>query len=233
MKLSAEHRAFCERLGHQFSRPELLLRALTHGSMSSVTRADNQRLEFLGDRVLNLVIAEALFRADPEAREGKLAPRYNALVRKEACAEVARDLGLGKVLRLGRGEMQSGGRKSAAILADAMEAVLAAIYLDAGLEPARTVILAAWGSRIAGAADRAMDAKTALQEWAQARGEPPPAYTEVGRSGPAHRLNFTIEVRLSSGPSAQAEAGSKRQAEQMAAEALLAQVTAPSGMQDL
>jgi ribonuclease-3 len=231
MKLSAEHRAFCDRLGHQFSRPELLLRALTHGSMSSVTRADNQRLEFLGDRVLNLVIAEALFRADPEAQEGKLAPRYNALVRKETCAEVARDLGLGKVLRLGRGEMQSGGRKSAAILADAMEAVLAAIYLDAGLEPARGVILAAWGSRIAGAADRALDAKTALQEWAQARGEPPPTYSEVGRTGPAHRLNFTIEVRLSSGPSAQAEAGSKRQAEQMAATALLAQVTGDSDTQ--
>jgi len=232
MKLSAEHRAFCDRLGHQFSRPELLLRALTHGSVSSVTRADNQRLEFLGDRVLNLVIAEALFLADPTAQEGKLAPRYNALVRKETCAEVARDLGLGKVLRLGRGEMQSGGRKSAAILADAMEAVVAAIYLDAGLEPARAVILAAWGDRIAVAAERAQDAKTALQEWAQARGEPPPAYTELSRTGPAHRLTFTIEVRLASGPSAQAEAASKRQAEQMAAAALLATLSPGPDGQD-
>ncbi len=119
--------------------------------------------------MLNLVIAEALFLSDPAAQEGKLAPRYNALVRKETCAEVARDLGLGKVLRLGRGEMQSGGRKSEAILADAMEAVVAAVYLDAGLEPARTVILSAWGDRIAVAAERAQDAKTALQEWAQAR----------------------------------------------------------------
>ncbi len=176
MRLSAELGKFAERIGHEFSRPELLVRALTHGSVSSPGRPDNQRLEFLGDRVLGLVIAEALLGADPDATEGRLAPRYNALVRKETCAEVAREIGLGEVLRLGRSETRSGGRRKLALLGDAMEAVIAAVYLDAGFEAARQVVLGLWDAHIAGVEDDARDAKTSLQEWAQARGLRPPEY---------------------------------------------------------
>jgi ribonuclease-3 len=224
MRLSADLQAFADRLGHRFARPELLLQALTHGSVSSATRADNQRLEFLGDRVLGLVIAEALLVADAMASEGQIAPRYNMLVRRETCAEVAREVDLGAALKIGRSEMLSGGRRKEALLADAMEAVIAAVYLDGGLEAARGRVLALWGERIAAVAEDARDAKTALQEWAQARGEPPPIYAEIARAGPAHAPTFTLEVRLQSGPAAQATAGSKRQAEQKAAAALLARL---------
>lgn len=225
MRLSADLAAFSQRLGHGFSRPELLVRALTHGSIASPHRDDNQRLEFLGDRVLGLVMAEALLDADPTAAEGLIAPRYNALVRRETCADVARAIDLGVVLKLGRSEMKSGGRRKEALLADAMEAVLAAVYLDAGLPAARSVILRHWASRITQVDSDARDAKTALQEWAQARGETPPDYVEVARDGPDHQPVFTIEARLASGPSERARAGSKRQAEQAAAAALLSKVT--------
>jgi ribonuclease-3 len=229
VKLSAELRAFQERLGHRFARPELLLRAVTHPSMSSLHRDDNQRLEFLGDRVLGLVMAEALLEADPAAAEGQLAPRYNALVRKETCAAVARETDLGAVLKLGRSEMKSGGRRKEALLGDAMEAVIAAIYLDAGFEAARARIMALWGGRITTVKADARDAKTALQEWAQARGLPPPDYVETARSGPDHNPQFTIAARLADGQSAGATAGSKRQAEQAAAKALLATLSEGRG----
>ncbi len=227
VSLSAELAAFAERLGHEFRRPEVLIRALTHASAGSVARPHNQRLEFLGDRVLGLVIAETLFFADRQATEGQLAPRFNALVRKETCADVARGIDLGAVLRLGRSEMLSGGRRKEALLGDAMEAVLAAVYVDAGLEAARAVILRHWSGRIAQVDDDSRDPKTALQEWAQARGEPPPAYVEIAREGPPHAPVFTLEVRLQDGRSARATAGSKRAAEQAAARQLLEQV-APS-----
>ncbi|MFN4102285.1 MAG: ribonuclease III [Pararhodobacter sp.] len=222
MTPSADIRAFMARLGHEFQRPELLLRALTHGSIGSPTRPDNQRLEFLGDRVLGLVISEALFSADMQASEGQLAPRYNSLVRGETCADIARQIGLGDVLKLGRSEMLSGGRRKEALLADAMEAVLAAIYLDAGLEAARRVILTHWAVRLASVADDARDAKTALQDWSQAQGMPPPAYEQTERSGPDHAPVFLITVRLADGREAQARgAGTKRSIEQAAAQALL------------
>lgn len=226
MKLSADLARFSERIGHDFGRPELLLRALTHSSLSSPTRPDNQRLEFLGDRVLGLVMAEALMQADRSAREGDLAPRFNALVRKEACADVAREVGLGDVLKLGRSEMLSGGRRKEAVLGDAMEAVIGAVHLDAGFGAARDLVLRLWGRRVAEAGDTARDAKTRLQEWVQARGEAPPAYAEVTREGPAHAPTFTVEVRLNSGAARQATAGTKRQAEQEAAAALLAELEA-------
>lgn len=221
MKLSREMRAFEARIGHSFSRPELLVRALTHGSISSASRPDNQRLEFLGDRVLGLVMAEALLLQDTEATEGQLAPRFNALVRKETCADVAREIDLGSMLKLGRSEMMSGGRRKQALLGDAMEAVIAAVYRDGGFDAARDMILRLWGERIAKVEDDARDPKTALQEWAQARGGRPPSYDLVARSGPDHAPVFTIAVRLDSGEEARASAGSKRQAEQAAARALL------------
>ncbi|MCR9146959.1 MAG: ribonuclease III [Rhodobacteraceae bacterium] len=221
MKLSAEMKAFETRLGYEFTRPDLLVRAVTHGSMASPNRDDNQRLEFLGDRVLGLVIAEALLDHDRGAAEGQLAPRFNALVRKETCAEVARAVDLGTVLKLGRSEMLSGGRRKQALLGDAMEAVIAAVYRDGGFAAAQDMILRLWGARIASVKADARDAKTALQEWAQAKGLTPPGYVEVDRSGPDHAPVFTIEVRLANGHAERATAGSKRQAEQAAAKTML------------
>jgi len=226
LKLAADLAEFSARLGHDFSDPSLLIRAVTHASLSTKTRPDNQRLEFLGDRVLGLVMSEALFTADVSANEGQLAPRFNALVRRETCADVARDVDLGAVLKLGRSEMVSGGRRKEALLGDAMEAVIAAVYLDAGLDAARAVILRHWARRIEQVDDDARDAKTALQEWAQARGQTPPVYTEIGRTGPDHAPVFTVEVQLVSGEAERAQAPAKRHAEQAAAKALLARVEA-------
>lgn len=224
MRLSGDLRAFEERIGHRFADPALLVRAVTHASMSSANRDDNQRLEFLGDRVLGLVMAEALLALDSGATEGQLAPRFNALVRKETCADVAREIDLGKVLKLGRSEMISGGRRKLALLGDAIEAVIAAVYLDGGFEAAKTVILRLWGARIDAVDDDARDAKTALQEWAQARKLAPPQYVQTARSGPDHAPVFTIAARLENGKQAQATAPSKRAAEQAAASTLLEQL---------
>lgn len=221
MKLSAEITAFSERIGHRFSRPELLLRALTHPSMVGPGRVSNQRLEFLGDRVLGLVMAEALFTADASAAEGVLAPRFNALVRREACAEVARELDLGSVLKLGRSEQKTGGRRKEALLADAMEAVIAAIYLDAGFSTARAVVLALWSDRLASVDEDMRDPKTILQELVQAKGHPPPVYRVTGRVGPDHAPVFTITVSLASGEVNEAQGASKRLAEQSAAQKML------------
>lgn len=228
MKLSADLTAFEARIGHSFRRSELLLRAVTHSSVSSPSRQDNQRLEFLGDRVLGLVMAEVLLSKDKGATEGQLAPRFNALVRKETCADVARQIGLGEVLKLGRSEMLSGGRRKEALLGDAMEAVIAAVFLDGGIEAARNLILTHWGKRIDKVESDARDAKTSLQEWAQARAQQPPSYREIRRSGPDHAPVFTIAVQLQSGETAEATAGSKRQAEQAAAKLLLDRLT-PDG----
>lgn len=228
MRLSAELKAFEGRLGHQFGTSELLMRGVTHASIGTATRPDNQRLEFLGDRILGLVMAEALLAADLEAKEGQLAPRFNALVRKETCADVAREIGLGDVLKLGRSEMLTGGRRKEAVLGDAMEAVLAAVYVDAGFEVARKLILRLWGHRIAGVEPDARDAKTSLQEWAQARAMPPPVYVETARSGPDHAPVFTLRVTVEDGRFAEATASSKRAAEQAAARLLLSEVEGPA-----
>ncbi|WP_341863483.1 ribonuclease III [Gymnodinialimonas sp. 57CJ19] len=224
MKPSRELLAFMDRLGYVFDDPALLARALTHSSLSSPTRGDNQRLEFLGDRVLGLVMAEAVLSADEDAKEGTLAPRFNALVRKETCADVARQVDLGAAMRLGKSEMSAGGRRRMALLGDAMEAVIAAVYLDGGFSAARDLVLRLWSARVESVEEDARDAKTALQEWAQARRMPPPSYTEVARSGPDHAPVFRVRAEISSGQHAEAEAKAKRQAEQMAAKALLDRV---------
>lgn len=218
-----------KRLGYSFSRPELLHQSLTHSSLSSTTRPDNQRYEFLGDRVLGLVIAEALLADDMDATEGQLAPRLNSLVRKETCAEVAEEIGIGAALLLGRSEMLSGGRRKTALLGDAMEAVIAAVYIDADYTAARDLILRLWGPRIANAENTAADAKSDLQEWAQARKMSPPKYTEVSRSGPDHAPTFVILASLDNGASAQATATNKRTAQQMAAATLLKELEALNG----
>ena len=224
MKKSEAIRSFEQRLGYEFSNLSLLVEALTHSSIASDFRKDNQRLEFLGDRVLGLVMAEALLEIDQTAPEGTLAPRFNALVRKETCAEVARQIELGGVLKIGRSEMLSGGRRKDALLGDGMEAVIAAIYKDGGFEIAKTIIIELWGDRIKNVKVDARDAKTMLQEWAQARGQNPPNYEVISRSGPDHAPDFLVKVILASGETSEAMAGSKRQAEQMAAKALLQKI---------
>lgn len=224
MRLAANLKEFETRIGYSFRRSDLLVRAVTHSSIGSATRPHNQRLEFLGDRVLGLVIAEAMLAADKNATEGQLAPRFNALVRKETCAEVAREVGLGDVLKLGRSEMMTGGRRKETLLGDAMEAVIAAVYLDAGFTAARDMVLRLWGHRIHEAEARVHNPKSALQERVQGLGLGLPTYVELDRKGPDHEPVFLVEVRLENGLSAQASASGKRAAETAAAEALLARM---------
>lgn len=210
------------RLGHRFGDQALLARALRHSSAIARGEANlsNERLEFMGDRVLGLVIAEWLLTDFPEASEGELAVRYNALVRKEACADVAGRIGLGDFLILGPGEDRAGGRKKAAILADACEAVIAALYLDAGLAPARAFIVSEWAHFIARPA-RQVDAKTTLQEWSQKRGRGIPSYKAVSQSGPDHAPQFEVEVEIEGMAPVAGSGNSKRVAEQAAARAML------------
>lgn len=214
-----------DRLGIELAATSRLEEALTHASASSTARPPNERLEFLGDRVLGLVIADALIARFPSAAEGELAPRLNQLVRKETCAQMAADLGLGDMMRLGRSEHVTGGRRKNAVLGDGMEALIAAIYLDNGLDDARAAVLSLWGPMIDDAGPAPVDAKTALQEWAQARGAPPPNYEVLDRSGPDHAPVFTVIARMKDGEAAEGRAPSKRAAQQAAAGALLARLS--------
>ena len=209
-------------LGHKFNDKALLRQALTHSSARSDTVAcDNERLEFLGDRVLGLAIAELLCELQPEAREGDLARLYNRLVQRGTCAEVALELDLGEHLLLSGSERTSGGRSKTSILADACEAVLGAIFVDAGFEATRKVVRKHWSPRIDGGAETPRDPKTALQEWAQGRKLGLPEYAEVERAGPDHAPHFTAEVRVGSVKPARGSGTNKRLAEQAAARALL------------
>ena len=209
------------RLGHQFADRKLLITALTHASARNASGSSYQRLEFLGDRVLGLVIAEMLLAAFPDAAEGELAQRFTALVRNETCAEVAEGLDLGPAIRLGAGEAQSGGRKKAAILGDVCEAVIGALYLDGGLDDARRLIAGHWRERMAMGRGAVRDAKTTLQEWAQGKGFATPGYTIVGRSGPDHAPRFEVEVKVETLEPCHGEGGTRREAEQDAAAAVL------------
>ncbi len=211
------------RVGHLFKNRELLRRALTHASVrqQGSKRRDNERLEFLGDRVLGLAIAELLTELYPAANEGQLARLYNRLVRGGTCAEIARALDLGPSLVLSEAEASSGGRDKDTILADACEALLGAIFLEAGYAKAREVVRLHWGSRLERTPIEAADAKSVLQEWAQGQGLDLPQYVEVERKGPDHAPRFTAEVRIRSLKSARGEGANKRTAEQAAAAVLL------------
>ena len=216
------------RLGHDFSSPRLLEEAVTHPSLagSRRTRKDPmpyERLEFLGDRVLGLVIAEWLYEKFPDASEGDMAKRHAALVNREALRAVANEIGLGAYLRLARGEEAGGARRNLATLPDAMEAVLGALYLDGGLEPARAFIHRYWQKDIA-VAETPADPKTALQEWAQGQGLPLPQYRVIEHSGPAHAPKFVVEASVRGHDPAVADGNSKRAAEKTAAAALLERV---------
>lgn len=215
-------------LDYHFRQPELLEEALTHPSALAARRraVAFERLEFLGDRVLGLVVADMLYRHFAAEPEGDLARRQSALVQRDTLARVARDLGLDEALLLARGEGQAAGRANPAMLADACEALLGAVYADGGLEAAARIIRRHWRPLMAETPAPPRDAKTALQEWAQGRGHPLPVYTILTREGPAHEPSFLIEVSVSGEEPAQGQGKSKRAAEQAAATALLARLTA-------
>ncbi len=225
-KAETDLAGLAERLGHIFAEPDLLREALTHPS-AAVRRPDGtgdssyQRLEFLGDRVLGLVVADMLLHRFPNEAEGLLALRHVDLVRRETLADVGRRLDLGQYLRLAKGEEAAGERDNPALLSDACEAVIGALYLDGGLSAARAVIEEHWAPMLEATGHPPQDAKTALQEWAQARALPLPDYQEVDRTGPAHEPVFTVEVHLEGQPTERGEGRSKRLAEQTAAERLL------------
>lgn len=212
-----------KKLAYRFKNVELIEQALTHASVrgGKGQRADNERLEFIGDRVLGLAIAEVLAAKHPDDSEGELARRFNRLVRGEACARVARSIDLGAHLILSDSEADSGGREKLTILADAVEAVLGAVFLDAGFDKARAVVRKLWEAQPDNAPDINVDAKSELQEWAQGRGLPLPKYSVVSRKGPDHAPHFTAEVTISGMPPALGEGASKRIAEQDAAQAFL------------
>jgi ribonuclease-3 len=202
----------------------LLRLALSHASLSG---ASNERLEFLGDRVLGLTIADLLYRDFPKQEEGGMAVRLNALVRRETCARVAEAAGLGEHLVMASSESGSGGRQKQAILAGACEAVIAAIYLDGGLEPARGFIERYWQQPIAALSPDMRDAKTALQEWSQSSAraaKAQPVYALTSREGPDHAPVFTVEVTLPGEEPQRGEGSSKRDAEQDAARRMLARL---------
>ena len=224
------------RLGHQFKDPELLERALTHSSLLPELRAEqlagsvpqsqnNERLEFLGDSVLQLLASEYLLGAFPDWTEGQLSKSRARIVNAHSLQSAARRLGLGEYLRLGRGEEKTGGREKPAILADAFEAVVAAVYLDAGLEAARAMLeralftqaLEERGARIADS-----DRKSALQEFLQGRGQPPAQYRLKSESGPDHQKVFQVEVWVNGDRLARGEGSTKKEAEQRAAQSALA-----------
>ncbi|MEL6060601.1 MULTISPECIES: ribonuclease III [unclassified Methylobacterium] len=209
------------RIGHSFADQSLLTRALTHTSKAAGRGGSYQRLEFLGDRVLGLAVADRLYAAFPEADEGDLSRRLAALVRRETCAMVAAAWDVGPHLILGQGEVMGGGRRNQTILADVCEAILGAIYLDAGFDAARAVVEAHFHPSEPPAASRGRDAKSALQEWAMGRSLPIPTYEVVERTGPDHAPKFRIAVRVEGLAPGLGEGTSKRIAEQAAAQALM------------
>lgn len=210
-------------LGHKFKNQDLLERALTHASMRGGKKAkrDNERLEFIGDRVLGLAVVEAVSKKLPDAREGDLARRYNALVKGATCARIGRELDLGDFMILSGSEESSGGRKKDNILADAVEAVLGAVFVDAGFDVARKVVLKLWQPLLDEGSANVSDAKSVLQEWAQGRGLSLPRYVEVARDGPDHAPNFTTKVHIKGHEPAVGTGRSKRHAEQDAARVFL------------
>lgn len=212
------------RIGYRFADPALLQRALTHRSASG---NNNERLEFLGDGLINFVIAATLYEQRGKAEEGALSRLRASLVREESLAQLARGLALSDVLSLGEGELKSGGFRRDSILADAFEALFGAVYLDGGFDAARTALLAQFAPMLAELpdADSLKDPKTRLQEWLQARARPLPRYEVLEESGPQHRRLFRVRCQLTDAEAAvEAQGGSRRNAEQQAAEALLQQL---------
>ncbi len=213
-----------KKLGYTFSNRPLLTKALTHsstGHSSTGEQRNYERLEFLGDRVLGLIMADILYKTFPDESEGGLAKRHSALVQGKTLADIATEYQLGEYVLMSDSERDSGGAENENILADVMEALLAALYLDGGLESACKVIESWWGDRIHTMDKAPQDPKTALQEWVQARGLPLPAYDVVAREGPDHAPLFVVEVQVLGEKPIRADGPSRRQAEKMAAESML------------
>jgi ribonuclease-3 len=210
-----------ESLGHRPRDPALFERALTHASFGE---AQYERLEFLGDRVLGLAIATWLYALFPDEPEGKLSRRLNALVARETCAEVGRELEVGPRMRLGRQALEDGASDSDNVIGDVVEALIGALYLDGGLEAAAGFVRRAWADRVSARDQAPQHPKSALQEWAAAQERKPPAYRLAERSGPQHAPTFVVEVEIKGVGSAAAEGASKQEAETAAAAKLLAQL---------
>lgn len=211
-----------QKIGYTFADRSLLEKALTHASMQSIE--NNERLEFLGDRVLGIVIAGKLFREYPHENEGKLAKRHTALVQQIALVSVARNIGLSDYLRLSPGEVKAGGLANDTILSDAMEALLGAVFIDGGYAAAEKIVLAQWQKLSDAQLLPPEDPKTQLQEWVQHRGLPLPVYSVVGKTGSDHAPMFTVEVLVYGFGTVAAEASSKRAAEKEAAARMLLKV---------
>ncbi|MFN3228878.1 MAG: ribonuclease III [Asticcacaulis sp.] len=211
-------------LGYRFRDRDLLERALTHASVGEGAKKirDNECLEFLGDRVLGLLVSETLMRRFPEAKEGELSQRFHALVNREACASAARKLGLGPALRMAAGETKSGGRENNTILGDAIEALIAAVYLDSSFDQVKTTFGPVWAQILAETGDgRLLNPKSFLQEWAAARAKPVPLYEILARSGPDHAPVFSVSVTVDGLNPASGTGRSRQDAEKSAAVALL------------
>ncbi len=218
-------------LGHRFASPDLLVAALSHSSLgrrgnAQRSGADFERLEFLGDRVVALTVAELLTERFPDEAEGDLAKRHAYLVRGEQLAAHAKALGLGEALTLSTSEHQGGGRENPAVLADAFEAIVAAVHLDGGYAAARAIVRRLFEPLVGAETEPPREPKTALQEWAQGRGLSLPRYRTLSREGLAHAPTFTVEVAVDGQLPATAEGASKREAERAAAAALLARLEA-------
>jgi len=212
-----------KRIGHKFATHERLIRALTHSSATKKAGdiSHYERLEFLGDRVLGLCIAEMLFLKFPEAREGDLSVRLNSLVSGETCAGVADEIGLQEFIHAGANAKLLASKRMRSVRADVVESLIAAIYLDGGLEAAKTFVSSHWKSRLAQAAAAIQDSKTALQEWAHVETGATPIYTISNRSGPDHDPVFTVDVTIEGIKGASGSGRSRRSAEQAAAQSIL------------
>jgi ribonuclease-3 len=210
-----------ETLGRAPGDTALFERALTH---SSFGEAQYERLEFLGDRVLGLAVAAWLYELFPDEPEGQMSKRLNALVARETCAEVGRDLGIGPRIRLGKQAREDGAADSDNVIGDVVEALIGALFLDCGLEAAEDFVRCAWGDRVSTRDKAPQHPKSALQEWAAAQERKPPAYRLAERSGPQHAPTFVVEVEIRGVGAASAEGASKQEAETAAAQKLLDQL---------
>ena len=224
MKNTYHQKEISKLLDYQFKNNRLLEEALTHASARKSSKVNNERLEFLGDRVLGLVIAEELLRKNPSSTEGEIATYYNSLVKKETCSFIAKEIGLENLLTLGKSVKRTNDRQKDKILGNAIEALIGAIFLDAGFEISKQLVLKVWRKQIDIVRDIEAHAKTALQEFLQSKGQEPPTYKQISRTGPDHDPDFCVEVVLGSGLNAIGSGSTKRMAETKAAEQILEKI---------
>ena len=224
MKNTYHQKEISKLLDYQFKNNRLLEEALTHASARKSSKVNNERLEFLGDRVLGLVIAEELLRKNPNSSEGEIATYYNSLVKKETCSFIAKEIGLENLLTLGKSVKRTNDRQKDKILGNAIEALIGAIFLDAGFEISKQLVLKVWRKQIDIVRDIEAHAKTALQELLQSKGQEPPTYKQISRTGPDHDPDFCVEVVLGSGLNAIGSGSTKRMAETKAAEQILEKI---------